>query len=147
MFHVLKETSISEKVFTETNYKRLQKTLLYIKNNLIDSNSGMHLTVDYLIEINNIITSSNNIALKKLMFALKNIYFMMEMVERVRYCLQMMMMSIMMIAKTNLNYIWKIVIVLLEVQKKYRQSKYKNTKNEKWKKCFHQNVECVILED
>ena len=57
MFHVLKETSISEKVFTETNYKRLQKTL-------IDSNSGMPLTVDYLIEINNIITSSNNIALK-----------------------------------------------------------------------------------
>ena len=113
MFHVLKETSISEKVFTETNYKRLQKTL-------IDSNSGMPLTVDYLIEINNIITSSNNIALKKLMFALKNIYFMMEMVERVKYCLQMMMMSIMMIAKTNLNYIWKIVIVLLEVQKKYR---------------------------
>ena len=51
MFGVIKEKLILEKVFTETNYKRLQKNLLYIKNNV------MHLTVDYLIEINNIITS------------------------------------------------------------------------------------------
>ena len=57
MFDIIKETLILEKVFTETNYKRLQKTLPYIKNNVIDSNGCMHLTVDYLIEINNIITS------------------------------------------------------------------------------------------
>ena len=57
MFDIIKETLILEKVFTETNYKRLQKTLPCIKNNVIDSNGCMHLTVDYLIEINNIITS------------------------------------------------------------------------------------------
>ena len=54
-----------EKEFTESNYKRLQKDLVYIENNLIDSDSGMYLTVDSLIEINNIITGSNNINLKK----------------------------------------------------------------------------------
>ena len=64
MFDVIKEILISEKKFTETNYKRLQKALLYIENNLIDS-GGMYLTVDSLIEINNIITSSNNITLRK----------------------------------------------------------------------------------
>ena len=47
---------ISEKEFTETNYKRLQKALAYIKSNLIYSDDGMYLTVDSLIKINNIIT-------------------------------------------------------------------------------------------
>ena len=39
--------------------------MVYIKNNLIDSDGGMYLTVDSLIEINNTITSSNNITLRK----------------------------------------------------------------------------------
>ena len=39
--------------------------MVYIKNNLIDTDSGMYLTVNSLIEINNIITGSNNITLKK----------------------------------------------------------------------------------
>ena len=49
----LKEILISEKQFTKTNYKRLQKALVYIENNLIDSDGYMHLTVDSLKEINN----------------------------------------------------------------------------------------------
>ena len=56
MFDVIKEILITEKEFTETNYKRLQKALVYIENNLIDSDGGMYLAVDSLIEINNIIT-------------------------------------------------------------------------------------------
>ena len=65
MFDVIKETLISEKEFTESNYKRLQKALVYKENNLIDSDDGMYLTVDSLIEINNIIASSNDITLRK----------------------------------------------------------------------------------
>ena len=56
MFDVIKEILISEKKFTETNYKRLQKASVYIENNLIDADGGMYLTVNSLIEINNIIT-------------------------------------------------------------------------------------------
>ena len=52
MFDVIKEILISEKEFTETNYKILQKPLAYIENNLIDSDGGAYLTVDSLIEIN-----------------------------------------------------------------------------------------------
>ena len=66
MFDVIKEILISEKEFTETNCKRLQKALVYIENNLIDSDCGMYLTVDSLIKINNIITGSNNITLRKI---------------------------------------------------------------------------------
>ena len=47
MFDVIKEILISEKEFTVTNYKGLEKTLIQIKNNLIDF--GMYLTVDPLI--------------------------------------------------------------------------------------------------
>ena len=43
----------------------MQEALDYIKNNLIDSDGGMYLTVDSLIEIN-IITGSNNITLRKI---------------------------------------------------------------------------------
>ena len=39
--------------------------MVCIENNLIDSDGGIYLTVDSLIEINNIITSSNNITLRK----------------------------------------------------------------------------------
>ena len=44
------------KKFTKTNSKRLQKALVYIGNNLIDSYDGVYLTIDYLRERNNIIT-------------------------------------------------------------------------------------------
>ena len=39
--------------------------MVHIKNNLTDSDGGMHLTADSLIEINNMITGSNNITLRK----------------------------------------------------------------------------------
>ena len=39
--------------------------MVYIENNLIDSDGGMYLTDDLLIETNNIITGSNNITLRK----------------------------------------------------------------------------------
>ena len=65
MFDVIKEILISEKQFTETNYKRLEKGLAYIENNLIDFDGCMYLTVDSLIKINSIITGSNNITLRK----------------------------------------------------------------------------------
>ena len=57
MFDVMKETLISEKDFTETSCKKLQEALVYIKNNLIDTDGGMYLKADSLIEKNNIITS------------------------------------------------------------------------------------------
>ena len=64
MFDVIKEISISEKEFTETNCKRLQKNLADIENkNLIDSGGGMYLTTDSLIKTNNTMTSSNDITL------------------------------------------------------------------------------------
>ena len=37
----------SEREFTETNYRRVQKYLIYIENKLIDSDSGMYLTVGF----------------------------------------------------------------------------------------------------
>ena len=49
-----KEILISQKEFTATNYKRLQKDLVYIESNL---------TVDTFTEINNIITNANTITL------------------------------------------------------------------------------------
>ena len=64
MFDVLKETLISEKELTEMNSERLG-TLAYIKSNLIYRDSNMYLTVDSLIEINNIITGANSITLRK----------------------------------------------------------------------------------
>ena len=45
MFDVIKEILITEKEFTETNYKRLQKALVYIKSNLMDSNDGTYLNI------------------------------------------------------------------------------------------------------
>ena len=60
MFDVIKEIVISEKEFTDT-IKDHKNALVYIKNNLIDSDDNMYLIVDSFIEINNIITGSNNI--------------------------------------------------------------------------------------
>ena len=65
MFDVIKEILISKKEFTDTNYKRFQKVLVYIENDLIDSDGGMYLMADSLIEKNNIITGTNNITLRK----------------------------------------------------------------------------------
>ena len=48
VFDVIKMILISEKEFTETNYKRLPKSLIYIGNNLIDSDGGIDLTVESL---------------------------------------------------------------------------------------------------
>ena len=39
--------------------------MVYIENNLIDSDGGMYLTIDFLIEINNITVSSTDITLRK----------------------------------------------------------------------------------
>ena len=63
--YLLKEILISEKEFIETNDEKLKKLLVYIKINFIDSDRNMYLTVDPLIEINNIITGSNNITFRK----------------------------------------------------------------------------------
>ena len=63
MFGKIKETLVSEKEFTETNYERFEKYLVYIESNLIDSDGVMYKIVDSLIEINNVITSWNNITL------------------------------------------------------------------------------------
>ena len=52
MFDVIKEVLISKKVFTKPNYERLKEALVYIKNNLIDSNGNMYWMVDSLIQIN-----------------------------------------------------------------------------------------------
>ena len=45
--------------------KRLKKALVHIKSNLIDFDGNVHLNVDSLTQINNLITSLNNITLKK----------------------------------------------------------------------------------
>ena len=60
MFDKMKEILVSEKEFTETNYKRFEKDLVYIENNLIDSDGGLYIIVDSLIEINKVMTGWNN---------------------------------------------------------------------------------------
>ena len=45
MSDVIKETLISEKEFTETEYERLKRTLIFIKSNLIDCDGNMYLTM------------------------------------------------------------------------------------------------------
>ena len=54
---------ISEKELTDPNYERLKKAMSNIENNLIDIDYGgnMYLTVDSLIDINNIIFGSNKV--------------------------------------------------------------------------------------
>ena len=63
--YLLKEILISEKEFIEINDEKLKKLLVYIKINFIDSDRNMYLTIDPFIEINNIITVSDNITLRK----------------------------------------------------------------------------------
>ena len=55
---------VSEKELNDINFERLKNALLYIKNNFVDSGDNMYLTVDSLIDINNIITGSNDITLR-----------------------------------------------------------------------------------
>ena len=62
---MLKKILVSEKELSDINFKRLKNVLVYIKNNLIDSNDNIYLTVDSLIDINNMITGSNNMTLRK----------------------------------------------------------------------------------
>ena len=62
---MIKETLITEKEFTDTNYGRLKIVFVFTKRDLIDSDGNMYLTNDSLAEINNIITGSNNITLRK----------------------------------------------------------------------------------
>ena len=45
--------------------KEKKEALIQIKNNLIDYDNTMHLTVNSLIDTSNIITGSNNITLRK----------------------------------------------------------------------------------
>ena len=61
----VKKFLVWEKKLNYINFEKSKKGLLYIKNNLIDSNNNMYLTVDSLININNVITGSNNINLRK----------------------------------------------------------------------------------
>ena len=84
MFDVIKEILMSEKGFTETNYEMLKKSLAYIKKDLIDSDGNMYLTVGSLIEINNIITGSNNISLRKfnlMQYGFDNMFITKDLIE------------------------------------------------------------------
>ena len=84
MVDLIKEILISEKIFTDVNYDRLKKNWV-IERNLKYSDGNMYLAVDSLIKINNMITGSSDISLRKVY-----VCFMMEMVKRVRYFLLMM---------------------------------------------------------
>ena len=59
----VKKILVSEKKLSDTNFERL-KWIGVHKNNLIDFDDNMYLTVDSLTDINNIITGSNNITKK-----------------------------------------------------------------------------------
>ena len=55
----------SEKELHDVNFERLKNKLVYIINIFIDSENNMYLTVDSLIDINNIITGLKNITPRK----------------------------------------------------------------------------------
>ena len=57
----MKEILLSENEFSKTDYERLKKNIGLYKNNLINSDGNMYLTVDSLIETNNIINGWSNI--------------------------------------------------------------------------------------
>ena len=60
----LKEMLVSEKELSDINFEKLKKCWCTLK---IDTDN-MYLTVDSLIDINNIISNSNNITLRKVNF-------------------------------------------------------------------------------
>ena len=55
----------SEKELHDVNFERLNNKLVYIINIFIDSENNMYLTVDSLININDIITGLKNITPRK----------------------------------------------------------------------------------
>ena len=56
---------VSKEELSDINSERLKKALIYVKNNLIDSDNNICLTADSFINISNIITGSNNITQRK----------------------------------------------------------------------------------
>ena len=56
---------VSEKESSDINFERLKIALINLKNNLVDSENNMFLTVDSLVDIKNITTCSNDIFLRK----------------------------------------------------------------------------------
>ena len=56
---------VPEKELSDINFGRLKNALVYIKHNLNESVDYIYLTVDPLININSIITGSNNVAVRK----------------------------------------------------------------------------------
>ena len=62
--------------------------MVYIENNLTDSDGGMYLTVDSLVEINSIITGSINITLRNLNvkpYEFDKIYMQKQLIEDKHY--------------------------------------------------------------
>ena len=70
----MKEILLSENEFSKTDYERLKKNIGLYKNNLINSDGNMYLTVDLLIETNNIINGWSNITQKKEKLMLNHIH-------------------------------------------------------------------------
>ena len=64
---MLEKILVSGKELSDINFQRMKNTLVYIKNNLIDSDDNMYLTADSLTDLNNITTSSKNITWEILM--------------------------------------------------------------------------------
>ena len=84
MFDLVKEMLMSEKEFTESNYKRLQKALVYIDKKCNRFWGGMYLAGNSLIEINNIITGWNNITLRNVnvkLYGFDQLYMGKELIE------------------------------------------------------------------
>lgn len=58
---MLRKLLVLEKLLGNIDFKRFEKAFVCMKNNLFDSDNNMYLTVHSLIDINNIVTGSNNI--------------------------------------------------------------------------------------
>ena len=59
------KTLIFEKELSDIDFERVKNALMYIKNNVIDSDENMYVTFESLIDASNTVTSSNNITLRK----------------------------------------------------------------------------------
>ena len=59
----LRKILLSKKELSHTTFERLKETLIYIKNNLTDSDNNMYLTVDSLIDMSIILTGSDTLTL------------------------------------------------------------------------------------
>ena len=68
--------------------------MVYVENNLIDSESGMYLTIDFLIDISNIITASDNVTLRKVNvkpYEFDEMYMDQELIKEhllIKYCVE-----------------------------------------------------------